>query len=239
MNAARQAKDLESWTPRRDEAYIGVLIDDLITRGTREPYRMFTSRAEYRLLLREDNADLRLTPKGYELGLVNEHRFQQFDKKRHAVDAEKARMHATWARPDSKIGKAIEALTNQPLMREYRLEELLRRPTISYQDLMSIEDIGPGVANDKVAEQVETQIKYAGYIERQHDEIAKQLRHEETKIPAKMDYTTVVGLSSEVKQKLQSVKPETIGMASRIPGMTPAAISLLLVHLKKSKSTHD
>ncbi len=234
MNAALQAKDLEPWTPRRDEAYMGVLIDDLITRGTQEPYRMFTSRAEYRLLLREDNADLRLTPKGYELGLVNEDRFQQFDKKRHAITAEKTRLYSSWARPDTKIAKAIEALTEQPLAREYRLEELLRRPTISYQDLMAIEDIGPGVEDDKVAEQVETQIKYAGYIERQYDEIARQLRNEETKIPAKLDYASVIGLSTEVKQKLQHAKPATIGMASRIPGMTPAAISLLLVHLKKS-----
>jgi len=239
MNAARQAKELEPWTPRRDEAYMGVLIDDLITRGTSEPYRMFTSRAEYRLLLREDNADLRLTPKGYELGLVNAHRFQQFDKKRHAITIEKERLYSSWARPDTKIAKAIEALTQQPLAREYRLEELLRRPTISYQDLMAIEDIGPGVDDDKVAEQVETQIKYAGYIERQHDEIARQLRQEEAKIPANLDYAKVVGLSTEVRQKLSTAKPSTIGMASRIPGMTPAAISLLLVHLKKSKSTHD
>lgn len=237
MNAALQAQDREPWTPRRDEAYIGVLIDDLITRGTQEPYRMFTSRAEYRLLLREDNADLRLTPKGYELGLVDEQRFQQFDKKRLAITAEKERLYSSWARPDSKIAQAIEDLTQQTMVREYRLEELLRRPNISYQDLMAIENIGPGVADEKVAEQVETQIKYAGYIERQHDEIARQLRNEETKIPAKIDYANVVGLSTEVKQKLQTAKPATIGMASRVPGITPAAISLLLVHLKKSSNT--
>lgn len=239
MNAALRTQDKSPWTPRRDEAYIGVLIDDLITRGTQEPYRMFTSRAEYRLLLREDNADLRLTTKGYELGLVNEHRWIAFDKKRSAIHSEQERIYSTWARPDTKIGKAIEALTQQSLAREYRLEELLRRPTISYQDLMTIEDIGPGVSDDKVAEQVEIQIKYAGYIERQHDEIARQLRNEETKIPTNLDYATVVGLSTEVKQKLLAAKPATIGMASRTPGITPAAISLLLVHLKKSKSTHD
>jgi tRNA uridine 5-carboxymethylaminomethyl modification enzyme len=239
MNAARQTQEREAWTPRRDEAYMGVLIDDLITRGTLEPYRMFTSRAEYRLLLREDNADLRLTQKGYEIGLVNEQHFQQFDIKRNAIIAEKERMFATWARPDSNIGKSVESLTQQPMVREYRLEELLRRPTISYQDLMTIEELGPGVADQKVAEQVETQIKYAGYIDRQQDEITRQLRNEETKIPANLNYANVVGLSNEVRQKLHLTKPVTIGMASRVPGVTPAAISLLLVHLKKSKSTHD
>lgn len=239
MNAALQSQGKAPWTPRRDEAYIGVLIDDLITRGTQEPYRMFTSRAEYRLLLREDNADLRLTPKGYELGLVGEIRWQAFDKKSCAIQTEKARIFSTWARPDTAIGKAVEALTQQPLAREYRLEELLRRPTISYHDLMSISEIGPGVDDAKVAEQVEIQIKYAGYIERQYDEIARQLRNEETKIPSTLDYGKVVGLSTEVKQKLQAAKPMTLGIAARMPGITPAAISLLLVHLKKSKSNHD
>lgn len=239
LNAALQAQDKSPWTPGRHEAYIGVLIDDLITRGTLEPYRMFTSRAEYRLLLREDNADIRLTPKGHDLGLVDETRWQAFSHKNQATLAEKERIYATWVRPETQLGKSIENLLQQPLPREYRLEELLRRPNVTYDALMTIEEIGPGADDPKVREQVEVQIKYAGYIERQHDEIAKQSRNEETRIPFKIDYANVVGISTEVRQKLQTVRPETIGMASRIPGITPAAISLLLVHLKKSKSTHD
>ncbi len=234
MNAALQAQDKAPWSPRRDEAYMGVLIDDLITQGTSEPYRMFTSRAEYRLLLREDNADLRLTPKGFELGLVSETRWRAFETKRNAIQAEQARMRDTWVRPQTDLGSQIETLLEQPMQREYSLEELLRRPTVSYENLMSIEALGPGTAEPTVAEQVEIQIKYAGYIDRQQDEIARQLRNEETKIPAKIDYAKVVGLSTEVRHKLNAVRPETIGMASRIPGVTPAAISLLLVHLKKS-----
>jgi tRNA uridine 5-carboxymethylaminomethyl modification enzyme len=239
LNAALQAADCDPWTPRRDEAYIGVLIDDLITRGTLEPYRMFTSRAEYRLLLREDNADLRLTPKGHELGLVDEERWNVFEKKEKAVAAEKNRLYHTWVRPASIIGQRVEALLQQPLPREYRLDELLRRPNVTYQDLMSIDELGPGVCDPVVAEQVQIQIKYAGYIERQYDEIARQLRHEESKIPSCLNYDNVIGLSSEVRQKLKDTRPETIGMASRIPGMTPAAISLLLVHLKKVKTVVD
>lgn len=237
LNAALQAQDKEAWSPRRDEAYIGVLIDDLITRGTQEPYRMFTSRAEYRLLLREDNADLRLTPKGFELGSVNEAHFQIFENKRSMIMNEQERIHATWVRPDTEMGKAVADKLQQPLAREYRLVDLLRRPELSYSDLMSIEGIGPGILDEKTAEQIEIQAKYAGYIDRQQDEIARQLRHEETKLPANFDYTKVIGLSSEVRQKLIASRPATIGMASRIPGVTPAAISLLLVHLKKSKSS--
>ncbi|MCE3237287.1 MAG: mnmG [Gammaproteobacteria bacterium] len=235
MNAALQAQEKLPWTPRRDEAYIGVLIDDLITQGTTEPYRMFTSRAEYRLLLREDNADLRLTPKGYALGLVNEEHWRAFEMKRHALITEQERMRTTWVRPHTVVGKQIETLLEQPLAHEYSLEDLLRRPTISYADLMAIDTIGPGVENLAVAEQIEVQIKYAGYIERQQEEIARQLRNEETQLPEKLDYADVVGLSTEVRQKLANVRPATIGMASRIPGVTPAAISLLLVHLKKNK----
>jgi tRNA uridine 5-carboxymethylaminomethyl modification enzyme len=235
LNAALQAADLAPWTPRRDEAYIGVLIDDLITRGTQEPYRMFTSRAEYRLLLREDNADLRLTPKGFELGLVDEKRFHAFEIKNKAITAEKERLHQTWVRPTETLGQQIETLLQQALPREYRLEEILRRPNVTYQDLMSLDALKPGVSDPKVAEQVQIQIKYAGYIDRQQDEIARQLRHEESKIPVSLNYDNVVGLSAEVRQKLINVRPATIGMASRIPGITPAAISLLLVHLKKSK----
>jgi tRNA uridine 5-carboxymethylaminomethyl modification enzyme len=239
LNAALFAKNEAPWTPRRDEAYIGVLIDDLITRGTNEPYRMFTSRAEYRLLLREDNADLRLTEKGYALGLVDEKRMQIFSEKKDAIEKEKLRIKSTWVRPSTPVGDAVETLIAQPLGREYRIEDLLRRPTIRYQDLMSIPDLGPGLLDPLHAEQLEIQTKYAGYIERQQDEIAKQLRYEEAIIPTKFDFDKVRGLSNEVKQKLNNTRPSTIGMAGRIPGMTPAAISLLLVHLKKSNTAHD
>jgi tRNA uridine 5-carboxymethylaminomethyl modification enzyme len=234
MNAALLSQDKEAWTPRRDEAYIGVLIDDLITRGTTEPYRMFTSRAEYRLLLREDNADLRLTPKGFELGLVDDSRYRYFETKRTAIIDEQARLFSTWARPGTETAAQIETLIEQPLTREYRLEELLRRPNLTYQNLMTVSGIGPGIKDDKAAEQVEIQIKYAGYIDRQQDEIDKHLRNEESRIPENFNYEKVIGLSAEVRQKLMNVKPATIGMASRIPGVTPAAISLLLVYMKKS-----
>ncbi|HSW69172.1 MAG TPA: tRNA uridine-5-carboxymethylaminomethyl(34) synthesis enzyme MnmG [Gammaproteobacteria bacterium] len=236
MNAALFVKEKEAWTPRRDEAYIGVLIDDLITRGTSEPYRMFTSRAEYRLLLREDNADLRLTPKGFELGLVDDARFRYFEKKRASITDERARLFSTWVRPGTDMAKAFEKLLEQPLTREYRLEELLRRPNLSYEMLKTIPDAGATSTDQSAAEQVEIQIKYAGYIERQQEEIDRQLRHEESKIPENFNYDKVIGLSAEVRQKLMNVRPETIGMASRIPGVTPAAISLLLVYMKKSMS---
>jgi tRNA uridine 5-carboxymethylaminomethyl modification enzyme len=236
MNAALQAQDKASWTPRRDEAYIGVLIDDLITQGTQEPYRMFTSRAEYRLLLREDNADLRLTQKGFDLGLVDETRMQAFATKRAAIEAEKVRLFSTWVRPDTAMGKSFESLLNQPLAREYRAEELLRRPEVSYASLVSITDLGPGLDDAIAAEQVEIQTKYAGYITRQEDEIARQLRNEETLLPSNLNYDDVVSLSTEVRLKLKNVRPVTLGMASRVPGVTPAAISLLLVHLKKRKN---
>ncbi len=233
LNAALQTQEKDAWTPRRDEAYIGVLIDDLITRGTQEPYRMFTSRAEYRLMLREDNADLRLTTKGFELGLVDEDRFRRFEQKQKSIQEEQQRIQKTWVRPDTEMGKAVAAFLQQPLAREYRLEDLLRRPEISYRELMAIEGIGPGVSDDKAAEQVEIQTKYAGYIDRQQDEIARQLRNEETPLPIHFDYSKVRGLSTEVCQKLSMIKPATIGIASRIPGVTPAAISILLVHLKR------
>lgn len=239
LNAARQAHDQESWTPRRDEAYIGVLIDDLITRGTQEPYRMFTSRAEYRLMLREDNADLRLTPKGRELGLVDVERWQKFETKRTMIAAEQARMTSTWVRPETTLGQSVADLLQQPLAREYCLEELLRRPNVSYASLMTIADLGPGLTDEKAAEQVEIQIKYAGYIDRQQDEIARHLRNEETKIPDHFDYLRVNGLSAEVRQKLHSARPATIGMASRVQGVTPAAISLLLVSLKQGQKAES
>jgi tRNA uridine 5-carboxymethylaminomethyl modification enzyme len=235
MNAALFSQEKSAWTPRRDEAYIGVLIDDLITRGTSEPYRMFTSRAEYRLLLREDNADLRLTAKGFELGIVPAEQFQLFETKRAAITAEQARIHAAWVRPDTQVAKAVEAILQQPLAREYRVSELLRRPELTYDNLMMVDEIKAEGLDAKVAEQVEIQAKYAGYIDRQEDEIAKQRRYEEARIPSSFDYGKVNGLSAEVRQKLNSIRPETIGMASRIPGVTPAAISLLLVYMKKSK----
>jgi tRNA uridine 5-carboxymethylaminomethyl modification enzyme len=237
MNAARQVQDKEAWAPRRDEAYIGVLIDDLVTQGTQEPYRMFTSRAEYRLLLREDNADLRLTAKGYALGLVGDAQWAAFAIKQESILAEKERLRTAWIRPDTRLGKAAEVLLKQSLPREYRAEDLLRRPEVTYRDLMTLEELGPGVDDVKVAEQVEIQTKYAGYIDRQQDEIARQLRNEELKLPVHLDYDAVVGLSTEVKMKLKAATPTTLGMASRVQGVTPAAISLLLVHIKKCKTT--
>jgi tRNA uridine 5-carboxymethylaminomethyl modification enzyme len=236
LNAARLTKELEAYTPRRDEAYIGVLIDDLITRGTTEPYRMFTSRAEYRLMLREDNADLRLTPKGRELGIVDDFRWQRFETKQTTITAERERLQQALVHPDTPCAKALQPFMEKPFIREYRLLDLLRRPELSYQTLMANTQFGPGISDIEAAQQIEIQVKYAGYIDRQEDEIARQLRQEVLKIPANFDYSVINGLSNEVSQKLSSTRPETVGMASRIPGMTPAAISLLLVHLKKRKA---
>lgn len=233
MNAARQVEEKEAWSPRRDEAYIGVLIDDLITRGTQEPYRMFTSRAEYRLLLREDNADLRLTPIGRELGLVDDARFLAFEKKQEAIAKETARLQNHIVRSDSLAAQQLIPRLDQPLTREYRLSELLRRPTLTYRDLVGLDGCGPGLSDDKAAEQIEIQAKYAGYIDRQEDEIAKLRRQETLKIPMDINYADIVGLSAEVRQKLSVARPATLGIASRLAGITPAAISLLLVHLKK------
>lgn len=236
LNAARFVQNQPSWTPRRDEAYIGVLIDDLVTRGTLEPYRMFTSRAEYRLLLREDNADLRLTPKARELGLIDEQRWEYFERKREAIEKENQRLHSTFVRPQTAAAKQLEPLLDQPLTREYRMLELLRRPNISYHDLTTIEELGPSISDVKAAEQIEIQAKYAGYIDRQEDEIAKSLRQETLRVPEDFNYKDISGLSHEVQQKLIQTRPATVGMAARIPGVTPAAISLLLVHLKKRKA---
>ena len=233
INAALRAQDKDPWAPRRDQAYIGVMMDDLSTLGTKEPYRMFTSRAEYRLLLREDNADLRLTAIGRELGLVDDVRWSFFNEKLEQMEQEQQRLRSTWVNPASECVAAINGIVNAPLTREYSLEELLRRPEVTYDSLMSIEALGPRIANDQAAEQVEIQVKYAGYIDRQQDEIDKQLRNENTLLPAELDYAEVSGLSNEVKIKLNDAKPETIGQASRISGITPAAISILLVHLKK------
>lgn len=236
LNAARFAQDQEAWTPRRDEAYMGVLIDDLITRGTTEPYRMFTSRAEYRLMLREDNADLRLTPKGRELNLVNDARWQRFENKQQIIQQEKDRLHTAFVHPDTDCARSLQTLMEKPLAREYRLLELLRRPELTYDLLMQHTQFGPGIADAEAAQQIEIQLKYAGYIDRQEDEIAKHLKQEVLKIPENINYDDIHGLSNEVSQKLRAVRPATIGMASRIPGMTPAAVSLLLVHLKKRKA---
>ncbi|MEL0634589.1 tRNA uridine-5-carboxymethylaminomethyl(34) synthesis enzyme MnmG [Pseudoalteromonas carrageenovora] len=233
MNAALQVQGKDAWTPRRDEAYVGVLIDDLATLGTKEPYRMFTSRAEYRLLLREDNADIRLTEKGRELGLVNDERWQAFNEKMEVIEKEKQRMKDTWIHKDHPVVDQVNALLKTPLTREASLEELLRRPEIRYNDLVAIDGLGSEHTNKAALEQVEIHTKYAGYIARQQDEINKQLRHEQTILPKEFDYKTVSGLSNEVVAKLTDARPDTIGQASRISGITPAAISLLLVYLKK------
>ncbi|KTA82442.1 tRNA uridine-5-carboxymethylaminomethyl(34) synthesis enzyme MnmG [Aeromonas salmonicida] len=233
LNAGLRAQDKDPWHPRRDQAYMGVMMDDLSTLGTREPYRMFTSRAEYRLLLREDNADLRLTAIGRELGLVDDERWGKFNIKMEQVELEHQRMRSTWIHPQHPSLEAVNALVNTPLTREQNLEELLRRPEVTYDALMAIEGVGPALSDHAAADQVEIQIKYAGYIERQYDEVEKQLRNENTLLPLDMNYREVNGLSNEVIAKLNDAKPETIGQASRISGITPAAISILLVHLKK------
>lgn len=232
-NAARRAKALSPWVLTRDQAYIGVLIDDLITQGTKEPYRMFTSRAEYRLLLREDNADLRLTEVGRELGLVHDERWQRFSQKRESIEQEKQRLSKTWVQPKTAAADAINAWLPDKLTREYALSELLKRPELDYSKLSSIAELGPFVADDSVAQQVEIQAKYQGYIDRQQEEISRLKKHEQTPLPANFDYEKVRGLSSEVVQKLNAAKPGTLGQAGRISGVTPAAVSLLLVHIKK------
>ncbi|HEX2826369.1 MAG TPA: tRNA uridine-5-carboxymethylaminomethyl(34) synthesis enzyme MnmG [Burkholderiales bacterium] len=233
LNAARAAKAAEPWSPRRDEAYLGVLVDDLITRGVSEPYRMFTSRAEYRLQLREDNADLRLTEAGRKLGLIGDARWAAFEAKREAIAREQARLKATWVNP--KIVSVDEAtrVLGQPLEREYTLQSLLRRPDVTYASLMTLPGAGPGLTDAQAAEQVEIQAKYHGYIERQKEEIERNLDNENARLPPDIDYRTVRGLSIEVQQKLNQHRPETLGQAARISGVTPAAISILLVHLKR------
>lgn len=234
-NAALQIQGKEAWCPARNEAYLGVLVDDLITNGTLEPYRMFTSRAEYRLLLREDNADMRLTETAYKLGLVDEVRWQAFQQKREAVETEKQRFKETFIRPDMLSKQQEVDLFGKPLKRAYHLSELLRRPDISYQQLVDLPEIGNVVTDPAVAEQVEIQFKYAGYIERQLLEIEKHKKNEATPLAVDMNYAQVSGLSNEVRQKLTEHKPLSIGQASRIAGVTPAAISLLLVYLKKQQ----
>ncbi len=232
-NAVLKVREQEPWCPRRDESYLGVLVDDLITRGTSEPYRMFTSRAEYRLLLREDNADLRLTGKGRELGLVPDERWAAFEQKRESIEQERQRLHSIWVHPGSPAAEQATAETGTSISREVRALELLARQEISYAGLQQLPGIGPGVEDPKVAEQLEIQCKYAGYIKRQQVEIERQQANEAVRIPESLDYEQVRGLSSEVREKLIRSQPETIGQAGRIPGVTPAAISLLLIHLKK------
>jgi tRNA uridine 5-carboxymethylaminomethyl modification enzyme len=233
LNAALYAKEQDGWSPSRDQAYLGVLVDDLTTLGTKEPYRMFTSRAEYRLMLREDNADARLTAKGRELGLVDDIRWAAFNQKMEQIELERQRLRQSWIHPQHSALAAVNTLLKTPLTREASLEELIRRPEVTYQQLLAIDSLGPVLADPVAAEQVEIQIKYEGYINRQQDEIAKQQRNEETRLPAKFDYSQVKSLSNEVVTKLNQTQPETVGQASRISGITPAAISLLLVYLKK------
>ncbi len=232
-NAALRAQEKEQWYPRRDEAYLGVLVDDLITLGTSEPYRMFTSRAEYRLILREDNADLRLTEKGRELGLVSDERWQRFCDKREAIELENQRLKETWIQPGTPEAEQLNAQLQQPISREYNLQDLVKRPELNYAAVAGLK--GEKVDDPQVAEQVEIQIKYAGYIDRQKEDIDKVRRQEDTLLPVDFDYASVGGLSNELTAKLEQVRPESIAQAARIQGMTPAAISLLLIHLKKKQ----
>ncbi len=233
LNAGLFAQEKEGWFPRRDQAYLGVLVDDLCTLGTQEPYRMFTSRAEYRLLLREDNADLRLTETGRQLGLVDDERWARFSEKLENIELERQRLRSTWVNPTSVGVDAVNAVISAPLSREASGEDLLRRPEMDYATLTALDAFAPALADAQAAEQVEIQVKYAGYIARQQDEIEKQLRHENTPLPADLDYRQVNGLSNEVIAKLNDHKPTSIGQASRISGITPAAVSILLVWLKK------
>jgi tRNA uridine 5-carboxymethylaminomethyl modification enzyme len=235
INAALKVRGQESWWPRRDEAYLGVLLDDLITRGVSEPYRMFTSRAEYRLSLREDNADLRLTEVGFKLGTVDSTRHDAFCRKRDTIERERERLQRVWVSPRDVGIAAQVALLGQRLERDQTLEELLRRPDVHYDALMRLPGAGPGVATASVAEQVEIQTKYQGYVERQAAEVARHRAAETTVLPLDMDYRAVKGLSIEVQQKLSLHRPRTLGQASRISGVTPAAVSLLLVHLKRRR----
>ncbi|PTU66996.1 tRNA uridine-5-carboxymethylaminomethyl(34) synthesis enzyme MnmG [Chromobacterium sp. Panama] len=234
MNAALFARDQASWCPRRDEAYLGVLVDDLITKGVAEPYRMFTSRAEFRLQLREDNADLRLTEIARQHGLIGDAQWDSFCRKRDAVEAEKARLKATWLHPARlSDAAALQALLGKAIEREYSLYDLLKRPNVAYADLMTLPEAGGAVADEAVAEQVEIQVKYQGYINRQNEELARRDNLEDVRLPADIDYGLVKGLSKEVQQKLNQQRPETLGQASRIQGITPAAVALLMVHLKR------
>ena len=239
LNAARAVQEKEQWMPRRDEAYIGVLIDDLVTRGTLEPYRMFTSRAEFRLILREDNADMRLTELGYDFGLVSEDHWRAFDTKRESVAQEVDRLKSTWLVPGRVNEAEVKQVLGKDLSREVSLYDLLKRPEVTFSSLNSLSDFPDSSVDSVVADQVEIQVKYEGYIKRQQDEITRAKSYEDLALPDDVDYASVKGLSSEVIQKLNQAQPETIGQASRIPGVTPAAISILLVHLKKRNTLDD
>ncbi|HHH38938.1 MAG TPA: tRNA uridine-5-carboxymethylaminomethyl(34) synthesis enzyme MnmG [Sedimenticola sp.] len=233
INAALRVREQAPWTPRRDQAYLGVLVDDLVTQGTREPYRMFTSRAEFRLLLREDNADLRLTEQGRRLGLVSDRRWAAYERKREAIERERQRLREILVRPDTPAGEALAEVLGAPLSREVRALDLLARPELDYGTLRELPGIGPGVEDPRVAEQLEIQARYAGYIQRQQAEIDRLRANEAVRLPRDLDFGRVPGLSAEVREKLLRVRPETIGQAARIPGVTPAAVSLLLIHLRR------
>jgi len=238
INAVRHVRDEAGWCPKRNEAYLGVLVDDLITRGVSDPYRMFTSRAEYRLSLREDNADLRLTEQGRALGLVDDTRWNAFCQKRDAIAAEQERLKATWVNPKILPAEDAVRVLGKAIEHEYNLFELLRRPEISYASLLSLPGAGEAQTDPAVVEQLEISAKYQGYIDRQAEEVAKSSSYENTVLPADLDYSKVAGLSNEVKQKLALHKPQTIGQASRVQGITPAAVSLLLIHLKRFNLSH-
>ncbi|ETI59759.1 tRNA uridine-5-carboxymethylaminomethyl(34) synthesis enzyme MnmG [Marinomonas profundimaris] len=233
LNAALLAQEKDAWTPRRDEAYLGVLVDDLITMGTKEPYRMFTSRAEYRLILREDNADMRLTEKGRELGLVSDERWAAFCKKREAIEIETQRLKSSWIVPNSPEAAMINPKLETPITHEYSLLDLLKRPNIVYSDIANLKNAVEEAVDEQVSEQVQIAVKYAGYITRQAEDIERLRRQENTPLPDDLDYSSMEGLSNEVKQKLNQLRPATLAAASRIQGITPAAVSLLLIHLKK------
>lgn len=233
INAGLYVKGQKPWFPRRNEAYVGVLMDDLCTLGTKEPYRMFTSRAEYRLILREDNADIRLTPKARELGIISDERWKQFEDKQNQIEKEKSRLRETSVKPSSDMGKNISEILNTPLSQEQSLEEILRRPEVKLNGLIEVSKLEPIATKEQSVEQVEIQVKYQGYLQRELDDIKKKVVNELTLLPMNFDYKQIKSLSNEVAQKLNEYKPETIGMASRISGITPAAISILLVHLKK------
>ena len=239
INAGLRVQDKEAWWPRRDEAYLGVLVDDLITRGVSEPYRMFTSRAEYRLSLREDNADLRLTEAGRRLGVVDELRWRRFEAKREAIARETERLKATWVNPANLAETEAVRVLGKAIEHEYSLFDLLRRPGVSYGDLMSLPDAGEAVADPEVREQLEIQAKYSGYVTRQIEEIARARQFEDMPLPADLDYMTLLSLSIEVRQKLNQIRPATLGQASRISGITPAAISVLLVYLKRAERARE
>ena len=239
LNAARQTQDLDAWCPRRDQAYLGVLVDDLITRGVSEPYRMFTSRAEYRLSLREDNADLRLTDVAREMGLIDDLRWDAYNRKRDAIAAEEQRLRSTWIRPDTLPAEDAVRVLGKAIEREYSLFDLLRRPDVSYEALMTLPGAPEPIDHAQAIEQLDILAKYQGYIDRQQDEVDRLRATEDTRLPDDLDYGAVGGLSREVQQKLSTHRPETLGQASRIQGITPAAISLLLVHLKKRAAVRN